>query len=312
MAKRRKPKLPSLLDGYAQQVADGLVVRLITEGAAQVSYSVSGGKDSQAMLTMLDFKIRQHTAVVPTIVHADLGRAEWPQTPGFVQQLADQHQRELFVVRRVKGDLVQRIEERLNTVSTLDPTRPAKPFWPSAAQRYCTSDLKRDPIAKHHRALVSEGILVSCIGMRAEESPNRRKMVPLSVNKRVSSLRYRTLEPAEAVYGFDGGRLVLDWLPIHHLKLGQVWEMLGSSETDINRRRQLYKAGDKEKALDGWLGHPAYVFGNERLSCALCILASVNDLRNGKEHHPELYQIYVGLEKKSGYTFRDGLSLQDI
>lgn len=292
--------------------APGTIHEALTKGA-RVSVSVSGGKDSQAMLSCVDLMLRkQHPSVVPTIVHADLGRAEWPQTPAFVEHLATSHNLDLFVVRRENGDLVQRIEDRLQTVSTLDQSRPAKPFWPSPAQRYCTSDLKRDPIAKHHRALVKKGILIACIGIRSEESPKRKLMEPLAVNKRVSSKRYREMSPSNAVAAFSGGRLVLDWLPIHDRSVGWVWEMIGSSEDDISRRRHLYRTGEREQALDGWPGHPAYVFGNERLSCALCILASMNDLRNGKEHHPELYQIYIDLEQRSGYTFRDGFSLLEL
>ena len=81
---------------------------------------------------------------------------------------------------------------------------------------------------------------------------------------------------------------------------------------DVERRQQSYRNGDVAEALEGWGAHPAYVFGNERLSCALCILASVSDLCNGRKHNPELFNRYVELEKTSGYTFRDGFSLLDL
>ena len=111
-----------------------------------VSISISGGKDSQAMQRAV---MAQVTAPRFDLVHADLGRAEWPQTPQFVERMGLEVDLPVNVVQRVKGDLVQRIEERLDTVSTIDGTKPAKPFWPSAAQRYCTSDLKRGTIQKH-------------------------------------------------------------------------------------------------------------------------------------------------------------------
>lgn len=56
----------------------------------------------------------------------------------------------------------------------------------------------------------------------------------------------------------------------------------------------------------------AYVYGNERLSCALCILANDNDLRNGARHQPELAAHYIRLEEVGGATFKNGRSLAEI
>ena len=36
--------------------------------------------------------------------------------------------------------------------------------------------------------------------------------------------------------------------------------------------------------------HEAYDLGNHRLSCALCVLASLNDLINGAVHNPDTYR----------------------
>lgn len=285
------------------------VIREAFERGATLSISVSGGKDSQAMLALLLGLTVAHRE----IVHADLGRAEWPQTPGHVQQLSRDSGLPLVVVRRAKGDLVQRIEERLNSVSTVDPTRPAKPFWPSAQQRYCTSDLKRDPIHKHQRSHGRGNLIVSAIGMRAEESSARAKRAIVSVDRRITCKELRSLEPAEALKRWNGtGRLVLNWLPLHLWGVADVWPQIGTSVADLARRQELYRAGQAAEALEGWPAHPAYVFGNKRLSCALCVLAEISDLCNGRRHHPELYRHYVGLEDRSGYTFRDGFSLKDL
>lgn len=288
-----------------------MIPRLIQDAigmGAIVSISVSGGKDSQAMTRWL-----RGQGIAGEIVHADLGRAEWPQTPGHVELISEESGLDLFVVQRVKGDLVQRIEERLNTVSTVDSTRPAKPFWPSAAQRYCTSDLKRGPIQKHQRAHGRGELIVSCIGMRADESNARAKKSPISIERGITCKALRDLTPGEALAKWDGsGRLALTWLPIHDWPIDRVWEQLGTSVADVARRQSLYRANQIEESLEGWGAHPAYVYGNERLSCALCVLASVADLCNGRDHHPELFQHYVELEKRSTYTFRDGLSLSDL
>lgn len=284
------------------------VIHAALDAGAVISISVSGGKDSQAMLNLMN----GFDAPEKRIIHADLGRAEWPQTPMFIGHLSRLSGLPVDIVRRVKGDLVQRIEERLKSVSTLDPTRVAKPFWPSAQQRYCTSDLKRDPIHKQQRKIGKDAIIISCIGFRADESPARRKRKVVSIDKRITSKKYKDLEPGIAIKQYDGGRLVLTWLPIHEWKVGRVWEEIGTTETCLIRRQKLYNSGNEEKAVDGWPAHVAYVYGNERLSCALCILASKGDLCNGKKHHPELYEKYIQLEDQAGYSFRDGFSLREL
>jgi len=248
-------------------------------------------------------------------IHADLGRAEWPQTPGHVEAICKKEGIELVVVRREKGDLVQRIEERLNTVSTIDSTRPAKPFWPSAQQRYCTSDLKRGPIHKAlRRRLPADALIISALGMRADESHARAKRPALTLDRKLTGQALRDLPPDEALahYPDAGCRLVLNWLPLHGLDEAQVWQALGSSIDELARRRRLYAAGQHDEALHAWPAHVAYVFGNTRLSCALCILGSRGDLVNGARHNPDLLQRYIEWEKQTGYTFRQDISLQKI
>lgn len=294
----------------------------LTSGASLV-VSISGGKDSQAMARHLaSERLQRGWSGHAEAVHADLGRAEWAQTPAHVERCAAESGLPLVLVRRERGDLVSRIEDRLSTVSTLDPTRPAKPFWPSAAQRYCTSDLKRGPIQKHVRSLGDgaargEGrgtVVVSAMGMRAAESHARRKRPVLSVDRKVTSTHLRDLSPeaALAAQRASGGRLVLAWLPIHAWSDADVWRELGTSQGDLARRRELYASGAEAEALDGWEAHPAYVLGNERLSCSLCVLGSRSDLANGIRHNPALAARYIALERQTGYTFQDGRSLESI
>ena len=279
---------------------------------AIVSISISGGKDSQAMQRAL---LSQIDAAQIDIVHADLGRAEWPQTPDFVQRMGLEADRPVAIVQRAKGDLVQRIEERMESL-TDDDGNVSKPFWPSSAQRYCTSDLKRGPIQKHQRALCKDGIIISCAGIRAEESSNRAKQPAVKVAKELTSKPYKDLEPAAAVAAWVAagrkGRVVLFWLPIHDWSAADVWDALGTTEDDLERRRSLYRDGRGAEALSGWQAHPAYVLGNDRLSCALCVLATVGDLCNGRDHHPELFAHYVAMEQRTGYSFKHGQSLQDL
>lgn len=147
-------------------------------------------------------------------------------------------------------------------------TRPTVPSWPSSATRQCTSDLKRGPIRREvRRYAVAKGFnrIVSAMGMRAQESSNRAKLPTWQLNNECSK----------------AGRNWFDWLPIHSFKTNEVFETIA-------------KAGQEP--------HWAYSKGNERLSCVFCILGSAGDAKNGAVHRPELYQKYVQLEEKTGWT----------
>jgi 3'-phosphoadenosine 5'-phosphosulfate sulfotransferase (PAPS reductase)/FAD synthetase len=123
---------------------------------AKCAIGFSGGKDSQALLLSIgpwfrDFGFSGRLFAV----FADLGRAEWRQTPSFVQQICEEQNIELVVVRRATGNLLQRFEERMQSMGS------QAPIWPSAAFRYCTSDTKRFPIDTYLRRshLVQNGRL---------------------------------------------------------------------------------------------------------------------------------------------------------
>ncbi len=293
--------------------SDPTALAALAAGAV-LSVSVSGGKDSQAMLSLLA-RVHGELTGRAEVVHADLNEpdgtgAEWPQTPGHVEATAAVSGWPLVVVRRAKGGLVQRIEERAATTAGTD-----RPFWPSSAARYCTSDLKRGPIQMHLRRHGSTALVVSAMGMRAGESHARARRPVLFVAPGVSAAAYDGLSPAEALAAHldaPRGRLVLNWLPLHDWTEAQVWDELGTDAADLDRRRALHDAGHVDEALAGWQAHPAYVLGNERLSCALCVLGSRSDLLNGVRHNPELAARYAALEARSGYTFRQDLSIADV
>lgn len=246
----------------------------LSMGAA-LAISISGGKDSQALLNsaVAEYSRRYWPGAVFAI-HAHLGRAEWSQTLSHCRKIARDAGVELIIVRRSQGDLVDRWRDRMKK---LEGT--GKPFWSSAMNRYCTSDLKRGPIEKHLRHF---SLVVSAEGIRAEESPNRAKQPVLAVRESITAQRLRGLVPCEALEQWEQqGRLALTWNPIHHWSKEAVWEACGTTLEDLERRRKLYRSGDTDAAQEGWPAHPAYVFGNQRLSCTLCVLASRNDLLNG-------------------------------
>jgi 3'-phosphoadenosine 5'-phosphosulfate sulfotransferase (PAPS reductase)/FAD synthetase len=146
--------------------------------------------------------------------------------------------------------------------------RPDAPSWPSAANRQCTSDLKRGPIEREiRRYMKAKGLtkIVNCMGLRAEESHSRAKLVAFRRNDRNSI----------------AGRDWYDWLPVHTMLTTEVFA-------------QIAAAGQKP--------HWAYAAGNERLSCVFYIMASGRDLANGAKHNPGLYAKYLELEERTGYT----------
>ncbi len=286
-------------------------IKAALEAGAFLSLSVSGGKDSQAMIAgVMAAQRENHWPGQVIALHMDLGKAEWPQSLGMCERLAAAQGLPLVVRRREKGDLVDRMEERL-----VSQAGTGKPFWPSSAARYCTAELKRNVADKEFRALTPDGgLIISAEGLRAQESPRRAKHQPVEVRKQITAERLADMTPAEALAARKPGeRLALNWYPILDWTLDEdVWPACGTSTEEVDRRRALYKAGRHAEALEGATVHVAYIFGNTRLSCVFCVLASVNDLTVGARHHPELFAHYLDMEVRGKATFKNGWSLAEI
>jgi len=226
----------------------------------------SGGKDSQTALRF----IAKQAAVEEVsdrvlVAHADLGQVEWDGTKDLAQRQAEHYGFRFLAIARPQGDLLQHIEQRGK--------------FPSSTARYCTSDHKRGQIAKLYTQLRKEKgghvKILNVLGMRAEESPARAKLVPFKVNERES----------------NGVKTIHDWLPIHDWTLEDVW-------ADI-------KASGVEH-------HPAYDLGMPRLSCVFCIFAPRSALLLAGKHNRDLLDRYVEVEKKIDHTFRQDVSLLEI
>lgn len=330
----------------AEIVVPAAIKTALDQGAA-LALSLSGGKDSEALARKLApwFRANGYAGQLFAI-HADLGRAEWQQTPEVVQALADELGIPLVVVQRAKGDLVQRITERMETTTAALEALPEPeqqegaqahywpsatnryctshlkagpidqalrnpvPYWPSSAQRFCTSDLKRGPIDTELRQFE---VIISAEGVRADESKARAKKPAVELRTAITASSLRELDPEAALQARKPGqRVALNWRPLLHFDTAEVWEACGTSAAELARRQALYAAGQHEAALQGWTSHPAYVFGNERLSCALCVLGSKNDLVNGANHNPDTYGLYLELEVIGGSTFKHKESLFDL
>lgn len=224
----------------------GSIDALIAQGA--IFYvSTSGGKDSLAMYETV-------LAVVPSsqivLVHATLREMEWP---GVLEHIESEYNHPLNVVSASRSflDLVERRRR-----------------WPSPRVRFCTSDLKRQPIAKFIRQDMKRrgSVLgVNCVGLRAEESASRARKAVLEQNKQLSCR----------------GRIVFTWHPILAATEAEVFSIIQTA---------------------GKTPHEAYAAGNKRLSCVICIMGCKGDLQNGARQNPRIIDQIEAMERKIGHT----------
>jgi len=246
--------------GDEQPAIPRQIHNLIARGALFVE-SHSGGKDSQAMHLLLRGLVPREQRVT---VHADLGRVEWAGALEHIYATSDSMP---VHVCRARRDLLQVVEER--------------GMFPSPANRWCTSDLKRGPIEKVIRHLTyarkaaghpAWNLVVSCEGLRAEESTKRKKMLPFEFDEGNSK----------------AGREWYQWLPVHGLSEKEVFDMIAAA---------------------GQQPHIVYRKGMPRFSCVFCIYADEKTLamaarlvREEPElvNDPNVYRDYVALERSTG------------
>jgi 3'-phosphoadenosine 5'-phosphosulfate sulfotransferase (PAPS reductase)/FAD synthetase len=156
-------------------------------------------------------------------------------------------------------------------------------MFPSPRVRFCTSDHKRGQLDKvltalarrSHAAGVRRPRILSCLGMRAEESPARARRVAFGYDDRAS----------------NGRRHVDVWLPIHGWTVQQVWQRIRASGVPYHR---------------------AYDLGMPRLSCCFCVFAPRSALLLAGKHNPELLAEYVRVERAINHSFRLELPLAEV
>lgn len=277
-----------------------LIDKAIALGA-EIHCSVSGGKDGQAMTKMM---VTEGFSIT-SMIHCDLGRVEWPQSMGMCRKQADEFGLPLHVLSRTDGlDLLAYWYRRLVKLKGT-----GKPFWSSADSRYCTSDLKRGP---SNRFFTTCGnLVISAEGIRAQESPARAKKAPVSIRTSKTSLYYKGMTVAEALRNYrPDKRLTLNWYPVFDYSIDQVWGTYGMTSADLIFARAYYQRTGVMP--DWWPFHPAYVFGNERVSCMFCVLACLGDLQCGAKHNPELLQQMIAMEDEGEATFKNNWSLREL
>jgi 3'-phosphoadenosine 5'-phosphosulfate sulfotransferase (PAPS reductase)/FAD synthetase len=279
------------------------IIQSAIQKGAIIFPNVSGGKDGQALVKTL------HTNQIPmaALIHADLGSIEWKESMSMCEKLAQEFSLDLFVVKRKDGrGLVEHWRNRMAKLKGKN-----KPFWSSSKSRYCTSDLKRDVINKFYRSLKHNDFIISAEGIRAGESKERAKKNPLQINYRISSTFYKGMTVQEAIEKFTPGkRLVLTWYAIFNFSTEEVWATYGMSEEKLMEARIIYKA--TKQVPSWWPFHPAYAYGNVRVSCVFCIMGCGSDLKVGAEHRPELLAELIQMEEESGHTFKNGFSLKSL
>ena len=244
--------------------------------------SISGGKDSMAALAETVRHARK--AEVPDrviTVFCDLGPDdEWPGT----KELAAEHAafyglRHEVVYRTVPGPDGEPVPQ------TLGEHIEQRGKWPDAANRYCTSDMKRAPVYKLMTRLAAEcragGVtgrpvrFLNVLGMRAQESPKRAAMVPFCRDERASNKTVRHVD---------------EWLPVHDWDVARVWAGIAGS---------------------GMRAHWVYRY-LPRLSCRFCVLASLTALINAVHLDAEGARKIAEREARMGHDFKHKMPMREI
>ena len=232
----------------------------------------SGGKDSQTTVKEMVEQAQAESYPMDRVivVHADLRRMEWKGTKEIAKIQADHYGLRFEVISRELGDLLDQVQER--------------GMWPDSQNRYCTSDQKRDQISK---VITAEGRTIqdgdrkkkyrvlNVMGMRAEESPRRKKLPVFEMNKRISTKT----------------RHVDNYLPIHAWTEKEVWASIMESGVPY---------------------HWAYDEGMSRLSCVFCVFASESDLMIAGRNNRELLDEYIEVEREIDHTFRKDFKIESI
>jgi len=204
-----------------------IVVQLEIQGLILV-LSISGGKDSTAVALAL-----REAGIPFRMVFADTGW-EAPETYEHLDYL--RAKLGPIDVVDVPGGMVEKIRKRAG--------------FPARMQRWCTRELKLEPLRKYHDAIeASEGETVCVVGVRAGESAARAKMAVLE---------------DEPVGDRSWGGWV--WRPI-----------LSWTVEDVIRIHNRH----------GVRMNPLYHRGHDRVGCYPCIFARKEEIRLIAKNCPE-------------------------
>lgn len=252
------------------------VIDLVKDNAV-VAFGISGGKDSGAMVADVTTWLNEigHPMESRVCFHADLGIIDWPQTPEWVRMQNEVAGTQLKIVRRNRGDMVDRWEQRwaanVDRYENMSCVKIITP-WSNSQWRFCTGELKVDPIAGALKKMFPGRKILNLVGIRRQESTGRKKS---PVTKPMAKLKVKTK-------GTEGWQ----WNPILEYLVEDVMEVHADHGIEL---------------------HPAYTeYGSDRLSCAFCVMARNADHTAAlacKGNH-ESYKRLIALEIKSSFSFK--------
>lgn len=202
--------------------------------------SVSGGKDSTAVAAEMT-ALAKRTGIRTRYVFADTGW-EAPETYEY-----------LHVIERALGIAIDRVGYPGGMVAKIKE----RAGFPARMQRWCTRELKINPITDYCRELSARenADIVQVVGIRADESEARAKM---------------------AEFERDDSRDVYVWRPL-----------MGWAVEDVLAAH--HRAGVPV--------NPLYKRGHNRVGCWPCIYSSKEEIRLWAEHDPARVQEIADLER---------------
>lgn len=267
----------TLGEGTHHSVADRLLAELasmpleLIRSVDAITVQSSSGKDSVVLLDRIATWAKEAGCLNKVVVvHADLQGADWPGVPELAERQALRYGLRFVTVRSPKTFLSM-VEDR--------------GMFPDAQNRLCTATLKRDEAAKlfteiaRALGLSEQAVILNCLGIRAAESPARRRKRHLAVDKRASTQR----------------RLVLTWHAVFDLTEADIWARIASRTLEY---------------------HPVYDTTIPRLSCTYCILAPFEVLVEATRlcwlWKLETPAAYVDVEQRIGHRFTHRFSLADV
>jgi len=276
-----RPRPLALLDRGVE--VDATIAELLAADAP-VAIGVSGGKDScaAAIATVEHLRAIGHKGEV-VLIHADLGRVEWADSLPTCERLAAFLGVELIVVRREAGDMMdrwlQRWRDNVRRYAQLSCVTIILP-WSTPGMRFCTSELKSQPMAQALVRRFPGKRIVSACGVRRDESKERSDAPTSEENELLDRKTLRT----------SG----VDWNPIAAWTAEDVFAYCAARGFDM---------------------HEGYTrFGMSRISCAFCIMANGADVATSASvpAHAALYREMVDLEIASAFAFQGSRWLGDV
>ena len=233
----------------------------------KIFLSVSGGKDSHAMLFFVrDLADRQGVPREKLLaMYADTGM-EWYNAGEHVKALCKAAGVELVTVYPFRT-LIENIKARGRSAEKRGIMgkygKRCSAIFPTSSCRFCTFDQKVHPMDKLIRK--HSGKLLKVTGERWAESKARSTYTEFVSVPRLNT-RYRK---------------VFGWRPMLAFKETDIWAMV--RETGVPR-------------------HVCYDMGCDRLGCAGCIFSKDRELKIEMRENPRIFEALDRLEIESGFT----------